>query len=161
MQAAIEMLSEVSHGGSPEAVAMNDLILRLENVLHNRSLSKLEAAILRRVQVAPMTSNDLRVAFNRTHTAINAALRTLHSRRLIHIHSFQKRGGNPLRWWSAGNGKDAVLPPKVDKVANPKPPQTIDGSRNKTDSVEQAKDKKDKRESDGFIPRRDPAAAWF
>lgn len=161
MQAAIEMLSEVSRGGSPEAVAMNDLIFRLEQVLHNRSLSKLEAAILLRVQAAPMTSNDLRAAFNRTHTAINAALRTLHSRRLIHIHSFQKNGGNPLRWWSAGNRKDAVRPPKVEKVAKPKPPKTIDTSQNKTDSVEPAKVEKDNRESDEFIPRRDPAAAWF
>ena len=162
VHAAIEMLSEVSSGRSPDAVAINDLIFRLEQMTNNRALSQLEAAILRRIEFLPMTSNQLRAAFNRTHTSINSALKTLHLRKLIHVHAYEMSGGTPLRWWAAGNSKDAERPIRL--------------SLNKKDSAVSAEKKQAQRTSklksvvygehvvskkDDFVPRRDPAAAWI
>ncbi len=163
MHAAIEMLSDVSIGRSPDPVAINDLIFRLRQMTNNRALSQLEAGILRRIEVMPMTSNQLRAAFNRTHTAINSALRTLHQRKMIHVHAYEMNGGTPLRWWASGNSKDAERPIRLSQKKKAKAvASTANKAVERTSKPEKPlEDKLPTRKKDDFVPRRDPAAAWF
>lgn len=163
VHAAIEMLSEVSAGRSPDAVAINDLIFRLQQMTNNRALSQLEAGILRRIEAMPMTSNQLRATFNRTHTSINSALKTLHQRKMIHVHAYEMNGGTPLRWWAAGNSKDAERPIRLSQKKKAEAlAATAKKAVERTRKPERpAEDKPPARLKDDFVPRRDPAAAWF
>jgi hypothetical protein len=163
LKAACEQALKAIENGEPFEHLDNVVApaLRSAIALNERKTSKsaaefsqydMRGRIMYRLKKQSMTTDELAKDMRAARSTVAAALKELHNKKRICIVRWVRTGSSPMRYWGIGD-QDAAKPSTVT------PEQKAERKR---EARRRQKEEQERiNQAPNFIPRRDPAAAWF